>query len=327
MAEGIKNDPFLAAILLIFVVVAFVLTLVKVKPGGKILWGFIALAGAAMGAVTFICVIEIRKQQEQINKIPILTVGDNPDTFHLADKLTADQKQDILEVLRRAVSDVSESLKCSKELIRANVFGVDEQGKLRMIKELTVNMNRPIELTIQMPIGYGSTGKSFQSGEPNIAVFHANWGVNLLSDDELRKAHPDLQWIISVPVRGKGAGTGPIWVMNIDGLKGRRDETDLRHAMKRLLDWSYTISLIISTTHDQIVVGSKSQTESANTSVARMYPITDITAADFAPASGRFENATLDLKTVTPLNRFTKDEFKEQVKAAFTTKDEKLKPQ
>jgi len=327
LADGVKSDPFLSAILLIVVLVVFVvvLAIIRKQIGGSgllhLVYALLATACVGMVCIVAICLSEIGRQRVQLSKIPSLRLSENPDTIRLADELTAEQKQDIRRILQGAMTDVAEALNVTTNLVRANLFGVNRQGTLRMIQDLAINMNRPDEFTLNIPIGSGSTGRCFESGEPTIAVFHKDWGENALSNEELKKVHPDLRWIISIPIRGNGSGTGPIWVMNIDGLKDSRSEPALREAMSHLFNWSYLVSQIIVTTHEQVAVGRTSYAEATNTPVARIYPITNIALTDIAPVSGHLVNATMNLKTVTPLNAFTKDQFNQQVQNLFMTQE------
>lgn len=108
-------------------------------------------------------------------------------------------------------------------------------------------MNRVEELTISMPVGYGSAGICFDTGKPNIAVFRENWGSAVIAAPELSKVHPDLRWIVSVPVLiTTGAGAKPFWVLNVDGLNERKTETQLQPVVPNLFKWSQLISLILA---------------------------------------------------------------------------------
>ena len=84
--------------------------------------------------------------------------------IRFANQLNDVQKQDIIKILGGVAKDVAEELNIPLNLIRSNLFGIDSQGRMRMLREMTFNMDREEEFTISMPVGYGSTGRCFQSG-------------------------------------------------------------------------------------------------------------------------------------------------------------------
>lgn len=166
-------------------------------------------------------------------------------TIDLGYQLKEEQKRRIREMLMAAAKEVAKRFNLSSDLVRSNLFGRDRHDRLRMITDLSYQMNHPSELTIEIPVGYGSTGRCFKTCQPNIAVKEDDWGKDVIEDAELRKVHPDLKWIISVPVLGRAKPAQPIWVMNVDGLVEMRHSDDLRKVSLHMLKYSEAISLIL----------------------------------------------------------------------------------
>ncbi|MCJ7646049.1 hypothetical protein MUO65_03980 [bacterium] len=171
-------------------------------------------------------------------------IGEN--TIVLANQLNKEQKEGVCNILKEVALEVAKVLNLSSNLVRSNLFGKDEHNSLRMIRDLMFQMDRFAELTISMPVGYGSTGRCFSTCEPNIAVLENNWGKDVLEDEELKKVHPDLKWIISIPVLGGNEITKPIWVLNVDGLQERKRPDELRSALSQMFKYSKLISLILT---------------------------------------------------------------------------------
>jgi hypothetical protein len=164
---------------------------------------------------------------------------ESPALFNLLTDLRPDQRTKIQSILRSAAEEVAKSLEIPYEYVRANVFGKDN-NRLRIVDGLTHNMTRNEELTISMPIGYGSTGRCFENCRPNIAIFHGDWGKDVIEDKELRKVHPDLRWIISFPIPDKNKNQS-IGVLNIDGLNKTFTESELEQAFRSLTWWSQLV--------------------------------------------------------------------------------------
>ena len=213
-----------------------------------IFWGplFIIL----LIVLVFIIVMGIRSRSDRRKVVSYPkeeVIGKN--NIVLADKLGLDQKEGIRKVLREAAGVAAKVLNLNPDLVRSNLFGRDEHDRLRMIKDLTFQMNHPDELTLKIPIGYGSTGRCFKSSDPNIAVLENDWGRDRIEDSELRKLHPELKWIISMPVLGGGDPARPIWVLNVDGLREKRQADDLQKALRKIFKYSATISIILGQKH------------------------------------------------------------------------------
>ncbi len=245
LAEALRKRPWIAAVVLVLLITAVVIIVAIISGLKEAFYAILAFFCYALFVSTGIFLMELRAQREQIRAPAGERLDMENNTISLANRLNDAQKQDIITILHGAAKDVAEELNIPITFIRSNLFGTDRQGRMRMMRELTFNMNREEELTISMPIGYGSTGRCFQSGKSNIAIFREGWGENVIAGQEIGKVHPDLQWIISVPISPGGDKEQPIWVLNVDGLKERRGEEELRKALGRLFFWSQMIYLII----------------------------------------------------------------------------------
>ena len=337
LAEGIKDKPAFAILgfiaVLATVVIGFFATPQRFKGLVVVLCFFTALVVAAI--ITFR--IELNAQKRDVNDLPELVLSDTADTYHIVDRLNDDAKEDIRRALREAAADTAGVLGITNlTLVRANVFGLDRDGRLHMIKGLTVNFDPAHDPTDELGIiiqpGYGSTGRCYKKNAANIAIFREGWGENRLNEAELRKANTNLQWIISIPVRGQGSGGSPIWVMNVDGLKLARSEAQLREAMARLWRWSAIISRIIATTEKEVAVVSNVRVQATTIDYPIAFNIlkssssfTNVYAADIAPNDSSFLEATRRFKTFKPLNIFTKAAFSNQVFKIFAT-EAKIEP-
>lgn len=232
---------FLLIILALFIIAVLIAGAIGSKNGLIICVLFIILA-----FVVFLILIKMGIKWERTNTRLYPTeemVKEN--TIVFANQLTDQRKKRILKVLKKVALTVAEALNVRSEFVRSNIFGKDEGDNLKMITDLTFQMDRTEELSISMPIGYGSTGRCFNSSEPNIAILENDWGKDVIEDEELRKVHPDLKWIISVPVLG-GEPLRPAWVLNVDGLYERRTREDLLNALRKMFKFSKTVSLILA---------------------------------------------------------------------------------
>jgi len=316
LLDGVKHRPELSAICLI-VLIAATLYLIL---GQKKLLGFLILSSLAIVMITGITAAEIYRGKT-IYSTPLGETSLNSDSAPKAPILAANQKQDIKTVLRKAAEEVADVLKIAPKLLRANLFAPDEHEHMRIVPGLSHNMHSVDELSISIPVGYGSTGRCFRSGKPNIAVFREDWGAARLADEELRKLDPNLRWIISVPVSGATDEAQPICVMNIDGLTELRDETELESALSHLYSWSYMISKILSQSEQSIFRKrvDPSIPASETTAIQVHSLISNITPKDIAFPSEHFLKSTSELSSVPALNSFTTDEFNKQVQAQFVS--------
>ena len=70
----------------------------------------------------------------------------------------------------------------------------------------------------------------------------------MIEEKELKKVHPALRWIISVPVRTGGRDGRTVAVMNVDGLTERPSDHQLQGASLLIPYFSHMIGMIVSST-------------------------------------------------------------------------------
>lgn len=316
LGEGVKKNPGLSGICLVVLIAATVFLM----KGEKKLRGFFILLALAIVMIAGLTAAEIYKGKAIYGTGPT-DVKTTPDSAPKTPLLASNQKQDIKIVLRKAAEEVADVLKIAPKLLRANLFAPDEHERMRIVPGLSHNMHSPEELTISIPVGYGSTGRCFRSGKPNIAVFREDWGAARLADEELRKLDPDLRWIISVPVNGATDEAQPICVMNIDCLTELRNETELESALSHLYSWSFMISKILSQSEEPISRNrvDPSITASETTAIQVHSLINNIKTKDIAYPSEHFLKSTSELTSVPALNSFTQDAFNKQVQEHFVS--------
>jgi hypothetical protein len=133
--------------------------------------------------------------------------------------LSDEDKQAVLAALVQARDRVAATLVCPKDHCRANVFGMNPLKRLQIVDSLTVNMDRVQEWAISMPPGRGATGIVWITKQPKVLIAPFENDEDLDRSDAAR-VDPQLEWIISVPVRVDDAVK---WVVNVDG----RDKRDL----------------------------------------------------------------------------------------------------
>jgi len=137
--------------------------------------------------------------------------------------------------------------------VRANIF-LPEYGEshrwddyvLKITPGLHLNMDAP-ETGIILNRGQGVTDKVFQSGEARVAQrlplgsASSGWDAVYKITDELAAViHPDLKWIISMPLNGGQAGRC-IGVMNVDCLGHEFTLDNLFDCAAKLTTFPYTI--------------------------------------------------------------------------------------
>ena len=113
--------------------------------------------------------------------------------------------------------------------IRANIFfpvyepATDPSNYvLKIYPGLHIRMENPPEIGITLQPGQGATGQTFNTCQGRVThrleEGDGDWESVFEIDDELAKIiHPDLKWIISLPLKGRD--DKPIGVVNIDGLQ------------------------------------------------------------------------------------------------------------
>ncbi len=244
---GISRSTVLCAVLAVLIVAGYFLA--DSKMAGWRLAAFVALLFITL--IALLIYVFKRGTGEQVKenaKALTLPVTVRSSTLDLANTLPDEIKNEIRRVLEYAVMDAAERLSLPQKLVRANIFGVDHHRIMRIPPGFTYNMNRQEELTVAIPVGYGSTGISFAEESPHIAVFREDWGKSVIADHELKKVHPDLRWIISIPVllTAENGEKKAVWTLNVDGLVEKRTEKQLERVVPNLLPYSGVISLIIN---------------------------------------------------------------------------------
>jgi len=244
---GISRSAILCAVVAVLIVAGYFLT--NPHMGGQRLAAFLLIVVIVL--VFLLVYLFQRGTGEQVKenaKALTLPVRVRSSTLDLANTLPDEIKNEIRRVLEYAAMDAAERLSLPQKLVRANIFAVDHHKIMRIPPGFTYNMNRQEELTVAIPVGYGSTGISFAEESPHIAVFREDWGKSVIADHELKKVHPDLRWIISIPVllTAEDGEKKAVWTLNVDGLVEKRTEKQLERIVPNLLPYSGVISLIIN---------------------------------------------------------------------------------
>lgn len=132
-----------------------------------------------------------------------------------------------------------------RELVRENIFTFHQDGTLRILDGFHFNMEGlmlgPNELTITIPDGFLTTGRAHKyfravlslKGEDGKWPYAADTeSIKPELQSEVQKAHPDLKWIISMPIPYQIKPFKMVCgVLNIDGL----DRVPSREQMLQLL--------------------------------------------------------------------------------------------
>jgi len=173
-------------------------------------------------------------------------------TYDLPDKLgyTADDRAIVRKFLACAAATTARDLKVDPTLVRANVFGLCTDNQLRIIPDFMFNMNRQEEWSIALLPGEGGTGRCFQQrsagdSAPTVTSGPQVKDINAVRESELRKAHPDLSWILSIPVYAPGWSGKCVWVLNVDGLSSTPAAENLERAGGQLFN-PYSVFLTYS---------------------------------------------------------------------------------
>lgn len=239
LVDKVPGGP-LATISLVLIIAVLGMTLVLAVGGGPILavvWlGFVVVLLLAGSWV----LKEYREDEAAtVRQLGELTVEFN--VFDLANDLDAEERKQLLEVLRRVRSEAADHLNVSVANVRSNIFGLSSYGDLRIIPGFDDNLSKPEERTIALLPGMGNTGIAFQAKRPSIAILKENWGLAAVSGSELLKLDPRLRWIVSVPVLNAD-DVPPICVLNVDGFD-ELDAEQLSSLIIRLTTWATFVGL------------------------------------------------------------------------------------
>lgn len=236
------NSQQAALILVLIVVVFFVLLSLNTLTGLNNIW----LIGGLVAAVVLLAfwitiLVALRRVRPDPGPMPESLAPAAPTALSPpAGELTDRQRARIIEGLQNLVEQVAKLLNLPLERVRANIFGLVGNGLLGILPGLSVNI-RGQELGVRIPVGYGCTGRAFQKGEPVIGVkLKDGWRSLALSPVETNRLHPDLKWIISVPVL-QPDDSAVRWVLSVDGLEPR-EKAQLVIASKTVVEWGYALS-------------------------------------------------------------------------------------
>lgn len=165
---------------------------------------------------------------------------------------------DVLTVLKEARKKVFQCVNekqggVSLAEFRANIFlpeinEDDIKYVLRIYPGLHVNMENGREREICFGPGEGLTGRVFEEGVPRVAERitseSTGWdSVYTLTDEQLSRIHPKLQWILSVPLKD---GETSVGVLNIDGLQDDAHVDVIYECMHNILAEIATMQALLS---------------------------------------------------------------------------------
>lgn len=248
LASGFRDSPGLSALVLLFLIAACVTGLALYFVATNV--GLLVVL-LAFFVVTLVVAGLVYKRSNEQSARRFATVKDpeSSNTLSYAELLTAEQKEIVGSMLQSMVAGLAQDLQIDPSKVRANIFGIGDDGRLHIVPDLTRNMTPGSELSVSMAIGSGSTGRCFFTRAPIIAVRQATgdgWGADILPASEMDKLHQDLSWIVSVPVVVGDADAMPVWVLNADGLVTvQKDRLDT--IAPTLLYWAEALSLILRT--------------------------------------------------------------------------------
>ena len=192
--------------------------------------------------VLVIGVAAFERQVQRKLTIPVV-VADGRSGMQLAHDIAPRRRAEITDTLIAAAASVADPLGIDAKHVRANIFALDTDGKLRIVPEFSHNMTSPQELSIAFAPNQGVAGAAFQQGRLVFARYTPKWGQYAIPDEELAKADPRLTWIVSYPVE---AGGRRLWTVNIDGIEDEVSEGALTIAVGKLASWFYLVSLMLS---------------------------------------------------------------------------------
>lgn len=128
------------------------------------------------------------------------------------------------DILRKVQLEIQAFRQESVRLLSGNVENIriclfaPIDGALRMVPGASENMTYAPEYDLCIEADHGATGGAFRTGNTSlIQKVSGYWGGDSLPGDELAKIHPDLSWVVAIPI--KNGETGAIvGVLSLDGL-------------------------------------------------------------------------------------------------------------
>lgn len=246
--EGIKSNTYIAALamrgavpfqrLLVYVCygIILIILLVLLIPPYESLKQLIAMSvGVLTLFISGMMVLRRYNELSQGTAKPTPTPQASSPRSVGVSQVVREQARKVLEEARTTAYEFLKTKNPGLALaqIRANIFfpeygesGKANDYKLKIFPGLHINMDRPREREISFEPGQGATGNVFKSGQSRVTQrLGANevqsggggWDLVFNITDELAAIiHPELKWIISMPLKGEDGK--PIGVMNVDGL-------------------------------------------------------------------------------------------------------------
>lgn len=151
----------------------------------------------------------------------------------------------VTTALSEAADEVAGFLGVARHSVRANVFA-PAGANLRIVPALTVRMNDPRELTLEIPVGKGVVGTAWKLCRPIPARFdpgalHGGKPWLLLPPAQAAKVNRDLRWVVAMPTPpGK-----PTFAWAIDGLEDATDDK-VDATVPKLAKWGYALDAYLS---------------------------------------------------------------------------------
>ncbi|MFQ5962851.1 MAG: hypothetical protein ACE5KZ_01035 [Candidatus Scalinduaceae bacterium] len=227
--EIIKILPLwqrLLGILAVFVFIIVIVSIIAIGDSTVVIVGLIifGLLILVLGVASYFPIIRFKAVKKEMTKLP---------------------KNTISELLKGITINVSRILNIPNEKLRSNIFMLDENDYLKIPNGLHYNIGTPVELSIKIPPGYGSTGNAFLNKEPTIAILKEDWGKYILDDVEMQKVDKNLVWIVSMPIPSSGTLGEIIGVLNVDCLNLKKGRTDLERIVDDMWYWVNLISPLL----------------------------------------------------------------------------------
>jgi hypothetical protein len=233
LANSAASDPILAALLIVVIVPSLVVViaaavLTEMPPLSFIVATYLAAAPIAL-------ILAYVFAQTQRSNPRVRTTSN---TVRLAENLPLIDRKGIEQILSRDVDATATAFGLRREKVRASLFGIDGRRRLRMVSGLCVGDYTEDEPTIRLRLGEGVVGHCFASGSP-LMVELSEAKQYWLEESEQRKLHPDLAWVIAVPVSHDGRS---IWVISVSGLQRLGRNNEFAHVLATLSEQSRALS-------------------------------------------------------------------------------------
>jgi hypothetical protein len=149
----------------------------------------------------------------------------------------------VWSLLQSMTAEIAAELKADPELVRAAVFEPTAGDKLRIIPSFHFNMTLETELGIEIPIGQGAVGFAFARNQPVVAVAAETGNLPIEDKSASELVHPDLKWVIAVPV---GSVEAPVLALTVDGLRLSRTLEQLEPCVPKVMYWGVLLGGIIN---------------------------------------------------------------------------------